>query len=331
MILADKIIMLRKKNGWSQEELAEQVNVSRQSVSKWESSLSIPDLDRILKLSQLFGVSTDYLLKDELEQEEFTSEVSETEGSARRVSIEEANAFLSAKEATAKWLAFATFLCILSPITLMLLGAATEAQVFSISESTAAGIGLVVLILLVIPAVAIFIICGRKNEEYQYLENESIDTAYGVSSMVNERKNKYKSTYTLYNVLGACICIASVIPLFICISLPENLLSNYHIMIAIALLMILAGIGAVLFIIAGINWASMQKLLEEGDYAKNKKLLNKRTDALSSAYWLITVAIYLGYSLSTDDWERSWIIWPVAGVLFPALIAIYQHNIKKDK
>ncbi len=69
MILADKIIRLRKRNGWSQEELAEKMNVSRQSVSKWESAQSVPDLARILQLSAIFGVTTDYLLKDELEAE----------------------------------------------------------------------------------------------------------------------------------------------------------------------------------------------------------------------------------------------------------------------
>ena len=62
MILADKIIDLRKKNGWSQEELAEQLGVSRQSVSKWESGMSVPDLNKIIAMSELFGVSTDYLL-----------------------------------------------------------------------------------------------------------------------------------------------------------------------------------------------------------------------------------------------------------------------------
>ena len=70
MILADKIAELRKKNGWSQEELAGQLGVSRQSVSKWESASSIPDLDKILKMSEIFGVSTDYLLKDSNEPEE---------------------------------------------------------------------------------------------------------------------------------------------------------------------------------------------------------------------------------------------------------------------
>lgn len=54
MILADKIIRLRKKNGWSQEELAERLKVSRQSVSKWEGAQSVPDLDKILQLSKIF-------------------------------------------------------------------------------------------------------------------------------------------------------------------------------------------------------------------------------------------------------------------------------------
>ena len=54
MALASKITMLRKRNSWSQEELAEKMDVSRQSVSKWESGASVPDLSRVLQLSELF-------------------------------------------------------------------------------------------------------------------------------------------------------------------------------------------------------------------------------------------------------------------------------------
>ena len=61
MILADKITDLRKKNGWSQEELAERLGVSRQSVSKYESAQSVPDLDKILRLASIFGGTTDSL------------------------------------------------------------------------------------------------------------------------------------------------------------------------------------------------------------------------------------------------------------------------------
>ena len=62
-------MQLRKKASWSQEELAEQLGVTRQSVSKWEGAQSLPDLEKILQMSRLFGVSTDFLLKDDLEAE----------------------------------------------------------------------------------------------------------------------------------------------------------------------------------------------------------------------------------------------------------------------
>ncbi len=64
MNLNQKITQLRNDNNWSQEELAEKLNVSRQSVSKWESGQAKPDLDKIVVLSNIFDVSTDYLLKD---------------------------------------------------------------------------------------------------------------------------------------------------------------------------------------------------------------------------------------------------------------------------
>ena len=70
MIFADKLIQLRKKAGWSQEELAEQMDVTRQSVSKWEGAQAIPDIEKMLRLSRLFGVSMDYLVKDEIETDD---------------------------------------------------------------------------------------------------------------------------------------------------------------------------------------------------------------------------------------------------------------------
>lgn len=64
MDLSQKITQLRNNKNWSQEKLAEKVNVSRQSISKWKSGQAKPDLDKIVILSELFNVSTDYLLKD---------------------------------------------------------------------------------------------------------------------------------------------------------------------------------------------------------------------------------------------------------------------------
>ena len=66
MTLGEKIQKLRKQNGLSQEALAEKVTVTRQTISKWELGQSTPDLDFIAQLSDIFNVSSDYLIKDEL-------------------------------------------------------------------------------------------------------------------------------------------------------------------------------------------------------------------------------------------------------------------------
>ena len=63
MNLPEKILELRKSKGLSQEQLAEQLGVSRQSVSKWETGESVPEVERLTELSRVFEVSTDYLLK----------------------------------------------------------------------------------------------------------------------------------------------------------------------------------------------------------------------------------------------------------------------------
>ncbi len=63
---ADKLYSLRTQGGYSQEALAEKVNVSRQAISKWELGLTLPDTDKIVVLSKVFDVTIDYLLKDEI-------------------------------------------------------------------------------------------------------------------------------------------------------------------------------------------------------------------------------------------------------------------------
>ena len=69
MELNEKIIMLRKKQGYSQEDLSEKLNVSRQAISRWESGAALPDAQNILQLSKIFNVTTDYLLNDEYESD----------------------------------------------------------------------------------------------------------------------------------------------------------------------------------------------------------------------------------------------------------------------
>ena len=328
MIFADKLILLRKKAGWSQEELADQMNVTRQSVSKWEGAQSVPDLEKMLRLSELFGVSTDYLLKDEIEEAEHIDLFDDTP-LLRRVSMEEANAFLSVKLRTAKTIAYAAFLCIVSPIALLILSAISESTAGVLNENIANGIGMIVLIILVAIAAVMFISSGSKTAPFAYLEKEKFETEYGVSGMVKERKAQYKDLHTKHNIVGTCLCVTALIPLFIGAIINAD--SDLFLIIMLSLSFLIAGVGVICFIKTGIIWASYEKLLQEGEYSKENKEEPSLSSAIYTAYWVIAAAVYLGYSLSSNNWGQSWIIWVVAGVIFPAVIAITNAFEKKSK
>lgn len=324
MIFADKLIRLRKKAGWSQEELAEKMNVTRQSVSKWEQAQSLPDLEKMIRLSELFGVSLDYLVKDEMKDSEGTNDSS----AIRSVSMEEANTFLSIKARTSKFIALGVFLCILSPICLLILGALSETKRFGLTENAAGGIGMIVLLIIVTAATAIFIACGRQTASFAYLEKEVFETEYGVARMVSQQKTDYNATYTRNNIIGSSLCIMAVIPLFVGAIIDDT--NELLIVCMLSVSMVLAGIGVVFFVGSGIIWASYEKLLQEGEYTKTKKANQSVATAISTAYWLIITAVYLGYSLSTNRWDRSWIIWVIAGVIFP-VIAMVMNLFGKRK
>ncbi len=332
MILAEKIINLRKKNGWSQEELAEKLGVTRQSISKYEGAQSIPDLDKILKLSEIFGVTTDYLIKDELEEEEYApsqmhENESESDRSVHKVTMEMANEYLQIIDWSAGKTAFATMLCILSPIVLLMLGAMSEMPNYHISENAAAGIGICVLIVLIAIAVTIFILCGMKTKKYEFMEKEDIETVYGVSGMVKEKRDAYHSMYVTQLVIGIACCICSVIPLFGTLAVSE---SDFYMVSAVCMLLALVAIGTYFIVRSAAKMNAMNQLLEEEDYTRQKKHENKKMSGPVMVYWLIATAIYLAWSFTTNDWDRTWIIWPVVGVLFPAFFAIVNGIRKKS-
>ncbi len=325
MILADKLIRLRKKNGWSQEELAEKMSVSRQAVSKWEGAQTIPDLEKILKLGELFGVTTDYLLKDEIENEDYTDGISDP--GVRKITLAEANEYLELRKIAAQRIAIATMLCIVSIFPLLLLGVASENPSFFLSEESACGIGLVAMFPIVAIAVAIFIRVGFTSAPYEFIEKKPFETEYGVIGLVKDAQKKYRSTYTKYNYIGSCVCVLSPVPLLSAAFVDNDFLT----VIMLTVTMLIAGIGAMFFIVSGVRWASMQKLLKEGEYDPAEKKKSKLKETVGVVYWVITTAIFLCWSFFTNDWQRSWIVWPVAGVLFVAVMMICNLLVDKER
>ena len=326
MILADKIIELRKKNGWSQEELAEKLEVSRQAVSKWESAQSVPDMNRVLLLSQVFGVSTDYLLKDELGEEVRAEPLPEEAGEPlRKVSMAEAQAYLAYREKNARRIPLGVLMCILSPVALILLGAAQEAGKIALTEQQAAGLGLLPLFLLVGGAVALFVLSGLAGKPFEYLDQECFETEYGVTGLVKEKREQERGAFIAQIVCGVVLCVLSAVPIFVAMLFPgeaDAAGSDFRYVAAVAALLCLVAAGVWLIVRASIRWGGYSVLLEEGDYSRANKEEAKRTRTVSAVYWSLVTAGYLAYSFITMDWQRSWIVWPVAGVLYGLVMAI---------
>lgn len=320
MIFADKLIALRKKSGWSQEELAEKLGVTRQSVSKWEGAQSVPDIDKILQLSHLFGVTTDYLLKDELGEPEYTA--GDDAPALRKVTLAQANDYLTQAHANAPKMALATALCILSPVPLIALGALAEYGYFRADFAT--GLGLCTLLVLVAVAVVLFMQCGAAVKPYEFLEKEPIDTEYGVTGLAHERRDAFAVQYNRGNTLGTVLCILCAVPLFAAMMfLDTDILAAA----AVCLLLVLVACGVYAFVRVGTVQDALNQLLEEGDFTRDAKARKGAIRAVAAAYWLVVVAIFLFYTFGpygNGQPEYSWFIWAIAGVIFAAVMVVMK-------
>ncbi len=326
MILADKIIDLRKKMGWSQEELAEQLGVSRQSVSKWESAQSIPDMDKIIRLSEIFSVSTDYLLKESLGESEVIPQEQTSEPGLRKVTMEEASQYMRIRKESAPTMALSTLLCVASPIMLLLLISLSVAGFMSITEPLAVGIGLSILIVMIAIAVIGFMRTGSLSSDYSFLETENFETEYGVSGLVKKNKEEFKDTYTRTNTISTVLCIISVIPLIV-VSIAFGESHPYSVLICVCILLLMIAIACYGFVYAGTIMGSYNKLLEEGDYSRENKSMNKKAFPFSTFYWCIVVAV--GTILLFAGFDYFWLVYAIAGILFAPIRILFIHMIKK--
>lgn len=399
MILADKIIKERKRLGLSQEELAEKMNVSRQAVSKWEGGQSIPEIEKILQLSSLFGVTTDYLLKDEIEAVQYTppnitsgtnstnntqDESAETEqapvitpekedvtsenpsdladtgdtDNVRKITVKDAEEYISWRRKAAKNIALGIFLCILSAAVLSfsvlsvifrepsheviypepeesveyedIPNGESQSNAVTASSSTninvLTGLLLIPLILILIlisaaAAVGLLAYTGSKNSRWKFIETGDFETEKAVQETVREHQKHFSRTYIMLNVLGTVICILST---FFAFTKIVPVLIGLNAAADFALTVVFAGTGTALFITAGVRHASMQKLLKEGKYSVKGKN-NSLTLVISVIYWVTVIIAYVFSIIFADEnWQESgfWKIPVVALVIFPIVLLI---------
>ena len=180
---------------------------------------------------------------------------------------------------------------------------------------------MIILLGMVVIAVAIFILNGMRFSRYEYMEKEIFSLQYGVKSMVERRKQVQEDSFRLHITVGVCICIVAVIPLFVGTMMEVG---DFGLVTCVNMLLVFVAIGVFVMVPSGMVRESYDKLLQTGDYTPEKKEIGRRTSYVAPVYWCIVVAIYLLVSFRTENWHETWIIWPVAGVLFAAVYGIVR-------
>lgn len=130
-----------------------------------------------------------------------------------------------------------------------------------------------------------------------------------------------------YLSLGIIFCILSPLPLIM-----AALFSRKEVLIVsmTALLLCIVAAGVYMIVRVATVKSGYQILLQEAEYEKSEKQKNEAVDAASSIYWCLVTGGYLAWSFITGDWGSTWIVWPVAGVLFVPFITVVKHLCGKE-
>lgn len=255
----------------------------------------------------------------------------------RMITFEEAKNFI---EDTVKFgfkMAIGVVLCILSVVPLIVLAGFAEGknelgidvltgleetQHFSVvTDKIAVGVGLSLMFVFIAVAVAIFIINGLRYEKYNYIKKDKFVLDKAALSYVSDLKESYRNKFAMSITIGVVLCIMSVVPVVFVGYMFENEGEQYAI-VAVAVLFLLIATAVFLFMRAGILMDSYKQLLQEEEYAPRNKNNQDFSEKVASIYWPLATAIYLGWSFISMDWGRTWIVWPIAGVLFGAIVGI---------
>ncbi len=308
MIISDKILYLRKRSGYTQEELAEALDVSRQSVSKWESAQSIPEIAKIIKMAEIFSVSTDYLLIDEIETLE-EKNVSVSVDNIPSVTIEIANDFINKYKRHTKLISLGIFLFIFSAVP-AIIGDLFDGQ---ISMVVSGGLSF----LLISTAIGVIIYSDSVLDKFKYILDLEFELPHSVYEILKDRKNKDKLFATKVIIISIMVIILSLGLFSI-----NDIFGDYYLLEPFLNITFLTILG---LSIATLVYASCIEESYEVLESNSKKIKSKKK-IVEGVYWSVVGAIYLGWSFITIDWHITWIIWPIADYLSKTLDLLWLNG-----
>lgn len=233
----------------------------------------------------------------------------------RYVSREEAENYISTAGKAFWGIAIGAMLCIFCPIPLLIAGTWAGA-----TDVSTVCLGLVPMFILIAIAVGILIYNGMKMEKFEFMKREVLQIDGSLERELRERKEAENGKFVAKIIAGVLICILAVIQLLVFGVLFEE--NDFILAISVSLLLVLIGIAVVCFIRADAERECYKVLLQEEDFTADKKKNNKVLERISGVYWMAATVVYLAWSFITFDWGFTWIVWPIAGVLYGLIAAI---------
>ena len=238
---------------------------------------------------------------------------------SRYVDREEAEAFIEMSRRTSIWVSFGVMLCILSPCALIYIGTLQDYSKNGISDGMIVLFGLIPLLLLVAIAVVMFCWNGMKMEKYEYMKKENFQMDAAFKEVLKQRQEQEKPKATLKLIIGILLCIFSVMPLLVVGAMFDD---DLYAIYALIFLLVMVSVSIWFFIAGGSTVNSLKILLQEEEFSKEGKKSQKLMDVIGGIYWPVATVIYLGWSFWTMDWGFTWIVWPIAGILYGVIASI---------
>ena len=170
-------------------------------------------------------------------------------------------------------------------------------------------------------AVALFITSGLKIQKYDDLTKKTFNLTSTTKAFLEKEYDIFRTKFGRSIVTGVLLCIFSVIPPIIADAVTTN---EAYIDLISSLLFLFIALGVYQFITVGTIDTSYQQLLKTGDFAPQKIEKNKFLGTIASIFWPLVAGFYLFISFFTNCWSKTWIIWPICGILFGVFSAIYS-------
>ncbi|KRL21412.1 helix-turn-helix domain-containing protein [Lactobacillus gallinarum] len=312
MKLGQKIAGLRKKSSLSQEALAEKMNVSRQAVSKWESNQSIPDIEKIVDLSELFGVTTDYLLKNGTPSFELPGKSSEEkiEKALPAITDQEIDQYLEVAKKAAHFesLSIALFFLAIASFCLF------STLVF-ISHNIFGTVAYIAPIIIIAIALGYFIHAKLMMHEFKSITQNKFALTSTQNDLIDSSAHEFRNKNNRRIVIGVVLCILAIIPLILIWTL--HLLPDWA-WAVLAITFVLLGIASYQF-----TFYFLRQLAFKTISGRRKHLPKEEKSLLINGSVIFWIVLFLVYYLIRHYVPDPSIADHVSGLIFNLALVTY--------